>query len=137
MQELVHLVDNFYKIDYEKSSINGFCMILKDIKSDVEKLHKLVQYCCDKVIPHNFFFTKSRDMKEIRVFFFPRYLNNFNACKVFSTHLNVAFCELSGFVPIGDDELYATITETYIVDRFKQEIEAICDDIEKDLKNIV
>ncbi|KAG5673930.1 hypothetical protein PVAND_003931 [Polypedilum vanderplanki] len=135
--ELVQLVDNFYRIDNKKYPIEGFCMILRDVKNDVEKLYKVVQYCCDKVIPHNIFFTKSRDAKEIRIFFFPRQLNNFGENKIYSTHLNVAFCELSGFIPIGDDELYESITEEYVLRRFADEIGLICIDIENDLKNIV
>lgn len=112
-------------------------MILKNIKQDAEKLHEIVKYCCEKVIPHNLTLTKSRDLKDIRIFFFPRFLSNFGANKVFSSHLNVAFCEMSGYIPVGDDELYETITESYVIDRFNEEIGTICDEIENDLKNIV
>ena len=112
-------------------------MILKDIKRDAEKLNAIVKYCCEKVIPHNISLTKSRDLKEIRIFFFPRFLSNFGANKLFSSHLNVAFCELSGYIPVGDDELYDKITESYVLDRFNEEIGAICDEIENDFKYIV
>jgi GDP-D-glucose phosphorylase len=138
LQELTQLADNFYKIDHQKYLIHGFCLIVRDLRSDVETLYKFVQYCCDKVIPHNIFFTKSsKDGSEMRVFFFPRQLDNFGTLKLYSTHLNVAFCELSGFIPIGDDELYESITEAYVLDRFNDEIGTICDEIESDLTNIV
>lgn len=122
---------------YRSTEIPAFCLVSRDIKSDVEKLYKLVQYCCDKVIPHNIFFTKSKDLKETRIFFYPRFLSNFGANKVFSSHLNVAFCELSGYLSIGDDELFEKVDESYVVDRFKEEVGTICDDIENDFKNIV
>lgn len=67
------------------------------------------------------------------MFFFPRTLGNFGADKLYTSFLNVAFCELSGYVPIGDEELFDTISESYILDRFNQEIQDICDKIESDL----
>lgn len=109
---------------------------MNDTKTDALKLHKLVEYCCEKTIPHNIFFTRSKT-NELRVFFFPRTLGNFGADKLYTTLLNVAFCELSGYIPIGDEELYETIVESYIVDRFNQEIQNICDTIETDLVEIL
>lgn len=100
------------------------------------KLQKLVDYCCEKTIPHNIFFTKSHT-GELRVFFFPRTLGNFGALKLYTSFLNVAFCELSGYVPIGDEELFETITEEYILERFNQEIHDICDKIESDFVEIL
>jgi hypothetical protein len=109
---------------------------LKDIKSDALKLHKLINFCCDKNIPHNLMFTRTSSSEEIRVFIFPHEKTNFGADKVFTSHLNIAFCELSGFIPIGDEELYESITESYVLGRFNDEIGNICDEIESDLKNI-
>lgn len=98
---------------------------------------KLVDYCCRKTIPHNMFFTKSRASDDIRVFFFPRTMGNFGADKLYTSFLNVAFCELSGYIPIGDEDLFDTISESYILDRFNQEIQEICDTIESDLKELL
>lgn len=100
------------------------------------KLHKLIDFCCDKAIPHNLMLTRRQSSDEIRVFFFPHAKSNFGAEKVFTSHLNIAFCELSGFIPIGDEELYESITETYVLSRFNDEIGSVCDDIENELKNI-
>lgn len=83
------------------------------------------------------FLTKPRDSDEIRVFFFPRSLRSFGADKIYSTFLNVAFCELSGYIPIGDEELFDTISETYILDRFNQEVQDICDLIENDFVQLL
>lgn len=83
------------------------------------------------------FLTRSQNSNELRVFFFPRTLQNFGADKIYSSFLNVAFCELSGYIPIGDEELFETITETYILDRFNEEIKNICDTIEKDVVELM
>lgn len=83
------------------------------------------------------FFTKSRASDDIRVFFFPRTMGNFGADKLYTSFLNVAFCELSGYIPIGDEDLFDTINESYILDRFNQEIQEICDTIESDLKELL
>jgi hypothetical protein len=71
------------------------------------------------------------------VFFFPRTLGNFGAEKLYTNFLNVAFCELSGYIPIGDEELYETISESYILDRINEEIQNICDTIESDLGELI
>lgn len=98
---------------------------------------RLVDYCCKKTIPHNMFFTRSKASDDIRVFFFPRTLGNFGADKLYTSFLNVAFCELSGYIPIGDEALFDTISESYILDRFNQEIQDICDTIESDLVELM
>lgn len=135
-QDLIQVVDNLYKVDFNKFPIHAFCLIIKDIKTDALRLQKLIDFCCDKNIPHNLMFTRNKS-NEIRVFLFPHQKSNFGADKVFTSHLNIAFCELSGFIPIGDEELYESISESYVLSRFNDEIGNICDDIEKDFKNIL
>jgi hypothetical protein len=110
-------------------------VLLNDIDADAHKLHKLIELCCDKSIPHNLLFTKTKT-SEVRVFLFPHAKSNFGADKVFTSHLNIAFCELGGFLPIGDEELYESITETYVLNRFNDEIGNVCDDIEEDFRKI-
>lgn len=132
------IASNLYNIDDPNYPVKAFCLIASnDTKTDALKLHKLVEYCCQKTIPHNLFFTKPRDSDELRVFFFPRTLGNFGADKLYTSFLNVAFCELSGYIPIGDEELFDTISEKYILDRFNQEILDICDLIENDFVQIL
>lgn len=116
--------------------MKAFCLISNDVKTDALKLHKLVELCCDKTVPHNMFFTKSQT-NELRVFFYPRTLGNFGALKLYTSFLNVAFCELSGYVPIGDKDLFSSISETYILDRLSQEIGDICDKIESDFVRVL
>jgi hypothetical protein len=129
---LKKIASNLYKTDDPNYPVKAFCLVVNDTKTDASKLFKLVEYCCQKTIPHNLFFTKPRDSDEIRVFFFPRSQGSFGADKIYSTFLNVAFCELSGYIPIGDEELYDTISENYILDRINQEVQDICDLIEND-----
>lgn len=64
-------------------------------------------------------------------------MGNFGADKLYTSFLNVAFCELSGYIPIGDEDLFDTINESYILNRFNQEIQEICDTIESDLKELL
>ena len=52
-------------------------------------------------------------------------------------HDNVAFCELSGYIPIGDEELYGIINEHLILQRFSEELGEVCGEIEKDFVKIV
>lgn len=111
-------------------------MVANDEKTDALKLQKLVDYCCQKTIPHNIFFTRSRT-DELRVFFFPRTLGNFGAEKLYTSFLNVAFCELSGYVPIGDEDLFETISEKEILERFNDEVQDVCDKVEKDFVEIL
>lgn len=135
-QDLKQIASNLYKLHDPGLPVKAFCLISNDVETDALKLQKLVDYCCQKTIPHNIFFTKSRS-NELRVFFFPRTLGNFGAEKLYTSFLNVAFCELSGYVPIGDEELYETIDESYILERFSQEIQDICDKIEGDFVEIL
>lgn len=64
-------------------------------------------------------------------------MGNFGAHKMYSNFLNVAFCELSGYIPIGDEELFERIDQNYVLDRFNEEIDNVCDTIENDLKAIL
>ncbi|CRK95274.1 CLUMA_CG008699, isoform A [Clunio marinus] len=132
--ELKNVASNLFKINDSKFPVKGFCMIAKETKSDAEKLSRIIEYCCANKVPHNMFFTKSRMSDDIRIFFYPRMLGNFGAEKVYTSLLNVAFCELSGYIPIGDENLYETINENYIIDRFNQEIQNIISDYCKNVQ---
>lgn len=135
--ELKNVVSNLFKIDDPKYSVQGYCLISKDPKSDAKKLNKLIQYCCEKTIPHNFFFTKSKTPGETRAFFFVRTVGNFGVDKMLASYLQIGFCELAGYIPIGDEKLYESIDESYIVNRFKQEIEEVCTSVEKDFAELL
>lgn len=135
--KLRQLIDNFYSINDERLPARGFCLLLNDIDLDAQKLFKLVEFCCQQTIPHNMFFTKSHTSNETRIFLFPRSMKSFGTDKIYSSFLNVAFCELAGYIPIGDEELFKSINESYILERFSQEIQNICDVVEKDFVRIL
>lgn len=65
----------------------------------VSNIFKITEFFCIKSIPHNIFWTWSShsDQKLVKIFIFPR--NNLTD-KVLSS-FNVAFCELTGYVPVG------------------------------------
>jgi len=126
------LTGSLFKIDDPNFAVSAFCFIASDDSSaDANKLHKLIELCCRKCVPHNLFFTRSAS-NEIRVFLFPRMKDNLGVDKLYTSFLNVAFCELSGYIPIGDEELFATINESYILDRFRQETGNACEVVENE-----
>lgn len=135
--KLRKIVDNLYRIEDESLPVKGFCLLLENIEIDAQKLFKLVEYCCMKIIPHNIFITRCHKSNETRVFLFPRSLEKFGFDKMQTLFLNVAVCELGGFIPLGDEELFNTITESYIVERFQQEIMNICELIEDDFISLM
>lgn len=91
----------------------------------------MVDLCCTRNIPHNIFFTFGVN-EDLRCFFFPR-LSDFVSDKVFTSHLNIAFCELSGYIPVGDEEMYDKMDENYVLGRIKEELGSVCSDIEGDV----
>lgn len=131
------IASSLYKIDDPKYSVQGYCLIANDPATDALKLYKLLEYCFQKVIPHNFFFTKSQTPGETRVFFFTRTIGNFGVDKLLASFLQIGFCELAGYIPIGDEELYEKISEGYIINRFNEEIQDVCASVEKDFVELL
>lgn len=106
-----------YKIESSHCSIKGFCFRINNI-TETERIcsdvYKLVKYMCQHNIPHNVYLTAEEDnaatavdstnddkvnsISCLRVFIWPR--ENLRANKEV-VPFNVAFCELSGYVPVG------------------------------------
>lgn len=38
------------------------------------------------------------------------------------SNFNIAFCELSGYVPVGSDEIYDKLSEEFILDKIQANI---------------
>lgn len=114
--------------------MTGYCFVI-DCATDAANVHKFIEYCCLQNLPHNVFFTFGI-FNELRVFLFPRLIGKFNCDKVYTSVLNIAFCELAGYLPIGDEDLYATITENDVVKRFGEELGDVCTRIENDIVNL-
>lgn len=86
--------------------VQAYCFIIantEETKATCADVYKLVSHLCDQNIPHNVFFTGgtfNAASNVIRVFVFPR--KNICESKQF-VPFNIAFCELSGYVPVGSE----------------------------------
>lgn len=86
---------------------------------------RLVRLLCDRDIPHNVLFTLGDGVAErLRIVVFPK--ASASTAKEFST-FNVAFCELSGYVPLGNAALYDTLTEAEIVAKMRSNVGDVCE----------
>jgi len=119
---LKKIFDNFYLIE---PGI-GFCLRLeKGVLDLVEKAEILFNHLCDNNIPHNMILTTNVDSANctsLRLIIFPR--NQFQTNKLLSD-LNIAFCELSGYVTTGCKKLYETLEEETLL----SEINSIVRDV--------
>lgn len=124
---LNHLIKNIYKI-HDNYKIPGYCFIIKKyddadkrVDSIISDVYSLIQMFCTKNIPHNVFFTSGtyENSSVIRVYIYPRqhYYETKENCT-----FNVAFCELSGYVPVGSAEMYDTVTDKFIIEKFAENL---------------
>lgn len=103
--------------------VPGFCYLIDDSDASAtinsEEISMIVGNFCAMNIPHNLFFTYgTRDGRRVlRVYIFPRtvYFESKDNCD-----FNVAFCELSGFVPVGSAEVYDALSEISILKKFRE-----------------
>lgn len=135
-QDLENVAGILHKINDIRYPVPGYCILITNT-CEANTIQRLIDFCCQQNIPHNLFITRSKNPSEIRVFLFPRLNSNFKLDKVFDNQLNVAFCELSGYIPIGDEELYEMINENLILKRFSEELGKVCGEIEEDFGKIV
>lgn len=134
-----HLVKNLYKMNDERFPIKGYCFLI-DKDSDVDKtlevandISKLVKFCCAKNIPHNVLFTQGSTPNEIRIFFYARNTKNLGKKKVSGDMTVVAFCELSGYVPEGTDNVFYWYTEDLVVEVLMEHLGKVADEIEENV----
>lgn len=109
------MIGNVYKLD-EKYPAQGLCFPLIDYMNKnaiTDDLMKLIRYFCDKIIPHNVFLTMgNHENREIlKIFVFPR--NHMSNKQINS--FNAAFCELSGYVPVGSKLMGNVIWKSFIL----------------------
>ncbi|KAJ6638106.1 GDP-D-glucose phosphorylase 1 [Pseudolycoriella hygida] len=135
--EFYRLVKHIYRIT-DKYPSKGYCFLLTESTSDkdeiINDIAKLIEYFCAASLSHNIYCTKE-DSKDgngsvVKIFVFPR--ANIQGIKEFSS-FNVAFCELSGYIPIGDIETFHQITENSIVGK----IDITCGNIANEIENDV
>lgn len=98
---MIPLKNNAYKID-GKYDVPGYCFLILD-KNEIEfiliDIFKLIEFFLESNIPHNIFFTLGsfNGTEVLRIYIFPR--ESVHEVKDFN--FNIAFCELSGYVPVG------------------------------------
>lgn len=161
-----------YKIQKQqnhKISIKAFCFRFVQSESAivVENVHKLVEYMCQHNVPHNVFMTlEVADVASssegqpktpyLRLFIWLR--ENLHANKAVAP-FNIAFCELSGYVPVGckfgsvhvtflffflyleifdsiivfvlAETLYETLTEDEMLCKINEELGTVADRLEE------
>lgn len=86
---------------------HGFCLEVKS-KSEISNVcstfDTIIKLLIDLNIPHNIFITFGKTLSEtcksnaLRILIFPR--KDSFGCKL-SLSFNLAFCELSGYIPVG------------------------------------
>lgn len=83
--------------------MSGYCFLVQNCTKTDEvcsDVMVLVEFFCQNQIPHNLFisYEKTDNSEIIKIFVYPR--EEMCTAKEFSS-FNIAFCELSGYVPVG------------------------------------
>ncbi|XP_037916842.1 GDP-D-glucose phosphorylase 1-like isoform X2 [Hermetia illucens] len=123
--ELTKIRSGIYCFNQEYE-IKAFCFLLRRLSDDehesevAEKVYKLVRYMIDNGIPHNLFFTlaKHKEERVMRIIVYPR--DKMCALKS-TTDLNIAFCELSGFLPLSNEKHFTQLTEAELLEAIKDQ----------------
>ncbi|KAH8415663.1 hypothetical protein KR222_007706 [Zaprionus bogoriensis] len=84
------------------------------VSEKIASIYRLTEWLCENNLPHNIFITQQRNSKNVRLFLFVRekYCVNKNVGA-----FNVGFCEIVGFIPLGDEERFMSITERSVLKR--------------------
>ncbi|GAB0090488.1 FERM domain [Sergentomyia squamirostris] len=115
---LNELTSSLYILE-DKYPTCGLCVIVREfdcLQQVSAKVFQLVNFLCKRNIPHNIFITNGsfKGTSCQRILIFPRdnrYLLNEKKLSGF----NIAFCELSSYVPVGSKEIFNSLTEDVIV----------------------
>ncbi|XP_055303240.1 GDP-D-glucose phosphorylase 1 [Sitodiplosis mosellana] len=112
--EITPISDDIYRMDFPAFALCLPIFHWRDKGVIASKISKIVEYFRQESIPHNIFWTYGTHSNQnlVKVFIFPR---NRLTDKI-SSSFNAAFCELTGFVPIGDAEAYEQLSEDFIID---------------------
>lgn len=128
-----------YRIDGDGKTpvvVDGFAFRWHDddavpIGAFAERVMRLIDYLCQRQIPHNVLFERMSTDDDVMVFVFPRAASTL--AKTFES-FNVAFCELSGYVPMGSAEEFAAITEADVVAKIRGVQGKVCVEICADVR---
>uniref|UniRef100_W8BQ44 GDP-D-glucose phosphorylase 1 n=1 Tax=Ceratitis capitata TaxID=7213 RepID=W8BQ44_CERCA len=117
---------NIYRLS-DKMPTEAICFTFnKSMNEDalnlqLQELFDFIVWLCDHDIPHNLFLTPYRSgesVKALKAFVFCR--RNFCYVKTLNTY-NIGFCELAGYVTVGEEELFETVTEQDVIAKIRKE----------------
>lgn len=117
---------NIYRLS-DKMPTEAICFIFtkttdaEALSAQILKLFNFIIWLCEHDIPHNLFLTPNRNESlgnVLKVFVFCR--KSFCYVKDLNTY-NIGFCEVSGYVTVGDEQLYERLTEQEVLAKIQQE----------------
>ncbi|EDS42476.1 D330012F22Rik protein [Culex quinquefasciatus] len=115
---LTPLGNNLYRLD--DCPAKAYCFQLEDPSSApnfIALIYRAIELLLDAGIAHNLFFTWNSGGTVLRALVYPRS----RPCEYKQVlPLNVAFCELSGYVPLADPADYDSMTERRLEEHFGQ-----------------
>ncbi|KAL5288320.1 GDPGP1 family protein [Megaselia abdita] len=104
----------FYKSAHEHIRFVCFKVDTVNFEKNVDEFYKLIKWMIDSLIPHNLYFLKESTFVKIFVFAKKEAI----AVKTLG-QVNLAFCELIGYVPVGDEEVFDGLDEDSLVSSFR------------------
>ncbi|XP_055913199.1 GDP-D-glucose phosphorylase 1 [Eupeodes corollae] len=100
----------------------AICYLIDDSnkQSILKTIYELIKFMCHHNIPHNIFITRDRTQtnKRLKLFIYAR---DQHYIVKDTTVLNAGFCEFSGYVTVGDSELFNSLTEEKVFEKLKSE----------------
>ncbi|XP_068143355.1 GDP-D-glucose phosphorylase 1 [Drosophila tropicalis] len=141
--KLENLAGSYLYRTTQEMPIQALCVIIASNDNDeailekVNNVYKLTEWMCQKNIPHNLFVTQNRSpgkQGNLHIFIFARstYCVNKDV-----TAFNVGFCELAGFIPLGNEEKMRNLSETVVVQRVQEITGNAMDSVYEQAKHIV
>ncbi|ALC43412.1 CG3552 [Drosophila busckii] len=106
----------------QDSPTEAICFVIErkddeeQVREKIQTIYKLTECLCNNNLPHNVFMTRHRQTDNLQVFVFVRqkYCVNKDLAD-----FNVGFCELVGYLPMGDPQRLERITETDVLERIR------------------
>ncbi|XP_050332966.1 GDP-D-glucose phosphorylase 1 [Bactrocera neohumeralis] len=117
---------NIYRLS-DKMPTEAICFLFNKtgdeeaLNAQIQQLFHFIMWLCEHDIPHNLFLTPNRGENfgnVLKVFVFCR--KSFCYVKNFNTY-NIGFCEVAGYVTVGDEKLYERLTEQEVLAKIQNE----------------
>lgn len=104
-----------FKSSVEDIKFVGFKVNLENFDRSIAKLYGLITWMLESLIPHNLYFLK--DSNYVKIFVFAK--KEAIVVKALG-QVNLAFCELTGYVPVGDQNVYDGLNEDSLLSSYKE-----------------